>query len=40
MVEYMQIVAATKGSFKSLTASAPAAETEEGGEDAKVVSLG
>lgn len=40
MVKYMQVVASTKGSFKSLTACAPAAGTEEGGEDAKVVTLG
>lgn len=40
MVKYTPIVASTKGSFKSLTATASAAETEKGGEDAKVVTLG
>lgn len=39
MVEYTQIVASTKGSFKSLTAGAPAAETWEGRKDVKVATL-
>lgn len=32
MVKYTRMLASTRGSFKSLTASAPAAETEEGGD--------
>ena len=40
MVKYKRILASTKGSFKSVTADAPAVETEEGGEDVKVVTLG
>lgn len=39
IVEYTQIVASTKGSFKSLTAGAPAAETQEGRKDVKVATL-
>lgn len=40
MVKYTEIVASTKGSFRSFTASAPAAETEVVGEDVKMVTLG
>lgn len=40
MVVYTEIVESTKGSFKSFTATAPAAETQTGGEDIKMVTLG